>query len=209
LAAGSSTDARKGARLFESLPDRRFSKYSPDQPRDKEGQWTDEGGSSARSGLATAGLLTAGGIGALGLRALDRRKLGPLLRRSNRNANRALAQREAASAAAERAKLTDRIKRWEAGQDTKSKVVAINPLTGRTFVIRGKDVNRGLNAAERASERTGRAIDRGVNAATKPLPPRVRERVRNELKQEGGHTMGDPAGKLLEFPGWLNPTHWF
>lgn len=177
------------ATLFDSLPRLRFAKYRPDQARDEEGQWQDEGkGSegSGGSGLRTAGLLGAGLLGGAALSALDRYKIGPALRAANRRAQRRRVAREGVARGTEATRMRDRV-----GSATMGKP--------------GTRTRRVTEAMERANARLDRKLDRALDRSTARLPPKARATVRRELSQRGGHTPFDPAGKLIELPHWLWP----
>lgn len=189
-------------------------KYSPDQPRDENGQWTSGGGGgagTAATGAMTAaaspesrpwsraaqialvggGLLAASPVLSLGGAALARRIYAARLanqRAANtawRQARRAATTRAAREAAAAR--------------------------EARNFLTRGvATTRRGVRRATQAAQQAALRGDVKATAATRraaaatvgKLPPKAQAGIKN-VTQHGVPTPGDPAGKLLEWPSWL------
>lgn len=169
----------------------RFGKYRPDQARDAEGQWVDEGGATAgSSGARTAALVGAGLAGLAGVAALDRRVLGPLLRAANRRADLRLKWQELRAQASARRYLRDIARRADAPKGVQR---AVTESARRT--------DEALNRAGRAvrADRAAAAVERGIDK----LPPKVREQVKQTIR--GGHEVVNPSGKLLDLPSWLWP----
>lgn len=173
-------------------------KYRPDQERDDHGRFEDEGGGGGptpETGLQRAGRYALTGAAVLGGAALASRGLGAASRAMHRRTLAGRVGREAAY----RRHLADAEARRVATQAARMR--GMTPAQMRREAMRqaARDLAGGT---QRGAARVDAAAQRGINAATAKLPPKVRDKVREELSH--GATGPDPAGKLIELPSWLH-----